>query len=49
MEKKQFDALISILNDIAHSLRIMSGRSEKVTVTKKQTYADRYFAPSDDK
>ena len=36
----------SNLEDIAHSLRIISGRSERVEIHKKETYAEKYFAPS---
>lgn len=45
-EEKRNERIALALEDIAHSLRIISGRSEKVDVYKKETYADKYFAPS---
>ena len=45
-ERKMVERHLVALEDIAHSLRIISGRSEKVDIHKKETYADKYFAPS---
>ena len=45
-EEKRNERIALALEDIAHSLRIISGRSERVEIHKKETYADKYFAPS---
>lgn len=37
-----------ILNDIAMSLRIISGRSKVTNVKNKNTYKDFYFSQSDE-
>lgn len=36
----------NILNDIAMSLRIMSGRSKVTNISGKNSYKDFYFSPS---
>lgn len=49
-DKKKHNELITVLNDIAQSLRIMSGRSEMVKTKKKESYVDFYFSQTvDDK
>lgn len=46
MEKKTEDAIIKNLNDIAKSLRIISGREDNNRDFNKpvKTYADKYFS-----
>ena len=47
MEKRTEDKLIAYLDDIARSLRILSGREDNYSVEeRKDTYKDKYFAIS---
>lgn len=41
--------LVSVLSDIAKSLRIISGREDNVRTTEKpkKSYADKYFSKSE--
>ena len=48
MEKRTEDAIIRHLDDIARSLRVLSGREDNVRVEpRKDTYKDKYFAKSE--
>ena len=49
MEKRTEDAIIRLLENIARSLRVISGREDNVRAPEqpKKTYADRYFAKSE--
>lgn len=47
VEHTENDPLLNILNDIAMSLRVMSGRSKVTNVNNKHSYKDFYFSPSD--
>lgn len=45
MEKRTEDAIIKYLDDIARSLRIISGREDNVSKEIiKKTYKDKYFS-----
>lgn len=49
MDKKTEDTIVRLLDDIARSLRVISGREDNVrTIEKpKNTYKDKYFAKSE--
>jgi hypothetical protein len=48
MEKRTEDLILRHLEDIARSLRILSGREDNIRVeTRKDTYKDKYFAKSE--
>lgn len=48
MEKRTEDAIMRYLEDIARSLRVLSGREDNYRVEpKKDTYKDKYFAKSE--
>lgn len=48
MEKRTEDLILRHLEDIARSLRILSGREDNIRVeTKKDTYKDKYFTKSE--
>ena len=48
MEKRTEDAIIKYLDDIARSLRVLSGREDNVRVEpRKDTYKDKYFTKSE--
>lgn len=48
MEKRTEDLILRHLEDIARSLRVLSGREDTVRVEKpKDTYKDKYFTRSE--
>lgn len=48
MEKRTEDLILRHLEDIARSLRILSGREDNVRVEpRKDTYKDKYFTKSE--
>lgn len=48
MEKKTEDAIIRCLEDIARSLRILSGREDNIRKEiVKESYKDKYFQKSE--
>lgn len=48
MEKRTEDLILRHLEDIARSLRILSGREDNIRVeTRKDTYKDKYFTKSE--
>lgn len=45
MEKRTEDAIIKYLDDIARSLRVLSGREDNIRKEiLKETYKDKYFS-----
>ena len=48
MEKRTEDLILRHLEDIARSLRILSGREDNIRVEpRKDTYKDKYFTKSE--
>ena len=49
MDKKTEDSIVRLLDDIARSLRIISGREDNVRTFEKpkDTYKDKYFTRSE--
>lgn len=48
MDKRTEEMILRQLEDIARSLRVLSGREDNIRVeTRKDTYKDKYFAKSE--